>query len=65
MKRTHQFLIYSRGAKFLWDSVNATRKITEIVINAGMEVETEVNRKETKYKLMYHYHSEGQTRSIK
>jgi hypothetical protein len=62
---THQLLAYADDVNLMGDNIDTTKKNTETLIDAIMEVSLEINIKKTTYMLLSHHQNVGQNRDIK
>jgi hypothetical protein len=58
-------LAYADDLNLLGDSIDATKKNTESLLDASMEVGLEINVEKTKYMLLSLHQNAGQNRDIK
>jgi sorting nexin-29 len=61
----HQLLAYADDVNLLGDKIDAVKKNTGTVIDAGKEVGLEINAEKTKYVLLSRQQNVGQNRDIK
>jgi hypothetical protein len=62
---TYHPLVYADDVNLLGDYVNIIKKSTETLIDAGKEVDLEVNAGKTKYTLLSRHQNAGQNQDIK